>query len=120
MAAFKSVKKFFSGEDEIPEVTQEGYVEVNVMDSLRSATGGKLSIKIDKLNDFADADRILRHVREGSVVFLRIKGLKEKDMGELKRTVEKLKKTVTASNGDIVGVEQDWLILTPAYAAVQR
>ena len=41
-------------------------------------------------------------------------------MGELKRAVEKLKKTVIANNGDIVGVEQDWLVLTPGYAVIQR
>jgi len=81
---------------------------------------GKLGIKIEKLNDFADSDRILRHIREGSIVFLRIKGLKEKDMGELKRAVEKLKKSIVANSGDMVGVEQDWLILTPGYAAIQR
>ena len=128
MTALGKMRKFFSG-DEYPqtEMPEEGYVEVNVTDSMQPAEAsttsrslGKLSIKIEKLNDFADSDRILRHIREGSIVFLRIKGLKEKDMGELKRAVEKMKKTVVANNGDIVGVEQDWLILSPGYANVNR
>ncbi len=128
MAAFNRKRKFFSGEESIEkELPEEGYVEVNVMDSMETSetessprSVGKLGIKIEKLNDFADSDRVLRHIREGSIVFLRIKGLKEKDMGELKRAVEKLKKTVIANNGDIVGVEQDWLVLTPGYAVIQR
>ncbi|UCC92106.1 MAG: cell division protein SepF [Candidatus Aenigmatarchaeota archaeon] len=59
-------------------------------------------------------------MREGSLVFLKIKSLKEKDIGELKRAVEKLKRTVLAQNGEIVGVEQDWLILAPEHAKVQK
>jgi SepF-like predicted cell division protein (DUF552 family) len=129
--AFNRMKKFFSGDetDQNGELPEDGYVEVNVMDSMTPTESastaspqsiGRLGIKIEKLNDFAETDKILRHVREGSIVFLKIKGLKEKDMGELKRAVEKMKKTVVANNGDIVGVEQDWLILTPGYAAINR
>ena len=124
--AFNRMKKFFSGEESVQtDLPQDGYVEVNVMDSMQTGESspqsiGKLGIKIEKLNDFAETDKILRHVREGSIVFLKIKGLKEKDMGELKRSVEKMKKTVIANNGDIVGVEQDWLVLTPGYAVIQR
>lgn len=97
----------------------EDYVEVNVMDSDEKRLES-LGIKVEKLNEFADTERILRFVRDGNIIFLKIKGLKEKDIGELKRAVDKLKKTVTANSGDIAGVEQDWLILTPEFAAVHR
>ncbi len=105
--------------DDIPELEEE-YVEVNVMDSQQNTKPGKIGIKIESLRDFADTDRILRHVREGHIVFLKIKELKDKDMGELKRAVDKIKKGVSANNGDIAGVEQNWLVLTPHYAAVHR
>ncbi len=98
---------------------EEEMLEVNVMDTNEKSMG-KLGIKIAKLEEFSDADRIIRHLREGSIIFLKIKGLKDKDMGELKRAVEKLKKAVVANNGDIAGVEQDWLVLTPEYATVHR
>lgn len=80
----------------------------------------RLGIRIEKLNAFEDTEKILRDVREGQIVFLKIKGLKEKDIGELKRCIERLKKSIIANNGDIVGVEQDWLILTPEGARVHR
>ena len=117
MAQFKNI---FSKKSE-PEDTEEGesYVEVNVMDSQERKTGS-MGIRIEKLTEFSDTDRILKHVRKGSVVFLKIKDLREKDMGELKRAVEKIKKTVIANNGDIAGVESDWLVITPEYAAVER
>ncbi|NIP40917.1 MAG: cell division protein SepF [Candidatus Aenigmarchaeota archaeon] len=98
-------------------IPREEYVEVGVAES---SGPGRIGIAIEKLEDFADTERILRAVRNGSLVFLKIKTMKEKDLGELKRSVEKLKKTVLAQNGDIVGVENDWLILAPEHAKVER
>ncbi len=98
----------------------EDFVEVSAMETMSKTFSGKIGIKVEKLNEFADTERILRSVRRGNVVFLKIKGLKEKDMGELKRAVEKLKKTVVAGNGDIAGIEQDWLVLTPQDVTVER
>ena len=97
---------------------EDSWVEVNMSEP--SAGLGKTAISVDKLNEFADTERILKSVRKGNVVFLKIKGLKEKDIGELKRAVEKLKKAIMANNGDIAGVEQDWLILTPEAVAMEK
>jgi SepF-like predicted cell division protein (DUF552 family) len=97
---------------------KEEYFEVNVGD--KAGKQGKISIVIEKLNDFSDTERVLKAIRNGSIVFLRIKNLKEKDLGELKRSVERLKKAIMANNGDIAGIEEDWLVLTPEYANVER
>ena len=111
------LKKLF-GDDVATPMAGEDYMEVNVMDNEKPA--GHIRISIEKLDDFADTDRILRALRKGNIVFLKIKGLKEKDMTELKRAVERLKKTTIANNGDIAGVEADWLIITPQFAAIER
>ena len=86
-----------SKESDFDELEGEEYMEVNVMDSEAGRSTGKLGIKIENLEDFGDTERVLRQVREGSIIFLKIKGLKDKDMGELKRAVDKLKRSVTAS-----------------------
>ncbi len=114
------LKKIFSSDDtaETDEHAGEEYVEV-AHESARSGSG-KLTIRVERLEDFADTERVLKALRRGAVVFLKIKGLKDKDMGELKRAVEKLKKTAIANNGDIAGVENDWLIITPEFATVER
>ena len=114
------IRDIFGKKEEFPEEIEEGYMEVNVMESEDSRMKGKIGIRIEKLSEFADTDRVLRHIRAGSIIFLKIKELREKDMGELKRAVEKIKKTITATNGDIAGVESDWLILAPEYAVVER
>jgi SepF-like predicted cell division protein (DUF552 family) len=110
---------FGRGKDDEAMHPAEEFVEVNVMDSDDKRLG-RMGIRVEKMEDFADTERILRSIRKGNVVFLKIKSLREKDMGELKRAVEKLKKIVSANNGDIAGVEQDWLIITPEFAVVER
>ena len=105
--------------EEYDEFSGEEYMEVNLMDA-EERKMGRIGIRIESLEEFADTDRVLKQVREGGVIFLKIKGLRDKDMGELKRAVDKLKKGVAANNGDIAGVEQDWLVLTPHYAVIHR
>ncbi|MBI4173254.1 MAG: cell division protein SepF [Candidatus Aenigmarchaeota archaeon] len=110
--------KLFSRREE-PQDTGDDFVEVDSL-GLDEKRTGSVAIRIEKLNDFEDTEKILKAIRNGNIVFLQIKRLKEKDIGELKRAVDKLKKTITANNGDIVGIEQDWLILTPDFARVER
>lgn len=96
---------------------QEEYIEVSMASETKRK---KIGIVVEKLTEFSDTDVIVRQVREGKLVFLNIKDLRNKDIEELKRAIEKLKRSVLAQNGDIVGVEQNWLILTPQHAVVHR
>ena len=95
---------------------EEGFVEVDTGFEEES----KINVKIDTLKDYADTDRILQFLREGNIVFLRLKDLRNKDINELKRAVEKLKKTCAAMDGDLAGVEEDFLIITPKFARIYR
>lgn len=81
---------------------------------------GKVSVKIDSLNSYSDTERIQQFLRDGNIVFLKIRDLRSKDINELKRAVERLKKTCTAMDGDVVGIEEDFLVLTPKFAKVYR
>lgn len=80
----------------------------------------KVDVRIENLKSYSDTDRIQKLVREGNVVFLKIKELRSKDIAELKHAVDKLRKTCTAMNGDIVGVDEDFLIITPQFAKIFR
>jgi len=100
-----------------PKEEGEDFVEIDA-DKLREEL--QVNVRVETLADYADADRIQTLLREGNVVFLRIKQLRMKDIGELKRAVDKLKKTCTAMNGDIVGVDEDFLVITPKFARIYR
>jgi len=101
----------------IPAKSKEGedFIEVSA-----APEENNISVKIDSLASYADTDRVQQTLREGTVIFLRIRDLREKDINELKRSVEKLRKTITAMNGDVVGVDEDFLVLTPQFAKIYR
>lgn len=102
-----------------PEVVEE---EEEFLEIEPEVTGAekKVLIRVDNVRDYADLPRIQKYLREGYIVFLKIREVRERDLTELKRIVEKLRKTVGAMNGDIVGVDEDFLILTPSFAKVYR
>ena len=81
---------------------------------------GKIPIRVDKIDDFSDSERIQKAIRDGSIVLVKIRALKDKDLSELKRAIDKLRKTCVAINGDIAGIDEDWIILTPSFAHVAR
>lgn len=80
----------------------------------------RVNVKIDTLREFADIERVQGMVRDGNVVFLKIKEMRQKDITELKRCVDRLRKTALAMNGDIVGVDEDFLVVTPSFAKIYR
>ncbi len=95
----------------------EEYIEIEPETDL---SNGKVLIRIEKLEDYADSDRIQKKLREGNVLFIKIKDLKDKDMSELKRAIDRIRKTCLAINGDIAGVSDDWLLVCPASAKIYR
>lgn len=98
----------FAGKDE--------YVELESSDEKKS----KVPIEIEKINEYSDSDRIQRKAREGTIMLVRVKELRERNVGELKRCVERIKRTVEASGGEIVAVGDDWVIVTPGTAKLVR
>ena len=109
---FKSI--FGKGEDVDDE---DQFVEVET-----TATGERplVTVRIEELTDFKDVEVVQKIVRSGSIVFLKIKTLRDKNLGELKRSVQKLQKGSMAMNGDIVGVDDNFLVICPQGARVFR
>ena len=70
---------------------------------------------------FDDIKETLDVLREGyTIALINIRPLKDKDIVELKRTINKLKKTCDAIEGDIAGISEDWIVVTPSFARVHR
>jgi SepF-like predicted cell division protein (DUF552 family) len=80
----------------------------------------KIQVRISTLKAYEDIDKVQHMLRDGNVIFLRISDLRKKDIAELKRAVDRLKKTCTAMEGDMVGVDEEYLIVTPHFAQVYR
>ena len=104
---------------EEPEELVDDYVE------LAPESFGKNNEKVQVrpfiIEDFEGVRDILDSLRVGNTIALiNIKPLKDKDIVELKRAVNKLKKTCDAIEGDIAGFGEDWLVATPSFAKVHR
>jgi SepF-like predicted cell division protein (DUF552 family) len=97
----------------------EDYLEIdqNAMQDKKS----KVMVKPFVIREFSDVKPVLDALREGYTISLvNIRPLKDKDLIELKRVVNKLKKTCDAIEGDIAGFGEDWVVATPSFASVDR
>lgn len=82
---------------------------------------GKIFVRPFTIEDFSDIKDILDALREGSTIgLINIKPLKNKDVIELKRAINKLKKTTDAIDGDIAGFGDDYIVVTPSFAKIHR
>lgn len=107
-------------EYDYPDQFGEDYLEIDTTQK-ESAGKQKIIIKPFVISDFNDIKEPMDSLREGyTIVLLNIKPLKDKDLIELKRTVNKLKKTCEAIDGDIAGFGEDWIVAMPHFARVHR
>lgn len=83
--------------------------------------GAKLVVKYFTLTDFAEVKDVLDSLRDGyTIAFVKIKPLKDKNLNELRRAIDKIKKTCFALEGEVVGLEEDWIVAAPPYVKVFR
>jgi len=119
---FSKIKSSFKGKDFEDEDTVEQGDEYVELDTSKNSEGGqKILVKPFVLDDFTDIKPILDALREGNTICLvNIRPLKEKDLIELKRAINKLKKTTDAIEGDIAGFSDDYIVITPSFAQIYR
>ena len=111
---FKAKSEDRAMDDEI----DEGYVE---LDSEHNTVPTKIIVRPFMLKDFESIKPILDSLREGKTICLvNIRPLKDKDIVELKRAINKLKKTTDAIDGEIAGFGEDYIVIAPAFAQIYR
>ncbi len=95
------------------------YVELDTDTS--EAARAKVLIRPFVIEEFEHVKPILDVLRDGNTIALiNIKPLKDKDIIELKRAINKLKKTCDAIEGDIAGFGENWIAAAPSFASIYR
>jgi SepF-like predicted cell division protein (DUF552 family) len=118
--SIKDKVKSWGFDDDSSEELDEEYLELDT-DEAKKGKSSKVLVRQFMMQDFTDIKLVLDTLREGNTIcLLNIRPLKEKDMVELKRAINKLKKTIEATGGDIAGVGDDYLVVTPAFAEIYR
>ena len=120
MGFFDKLRGRMSGASDIlNEAEEEGYVELGA-DTGSQATS-KITVRPFVISDFESIKPILDSLREGrTIALVNIKPLKDKDIVELKRAINKIKKTTDAIEGDIAGFGDNWIAAVPAFAHIYR
>ena len=117
---WSKIKEKFSAKDYgYGDEFDEDYLEIDTEKD--KGAKAKIIVKPFIIEEFSDIKPALDALREGyTIALINIKPLKEKDIVELKRAVNKLKKTCDALEGDIAGFGEDWIVVTPGFAQVHR
>ena len=121
MGFFDKLKQTISGNgsEVLHETEEEGYVELGT--DANEESGSKVTVRPFVMEDFESIKPILDSLREGhTIALVNIKPLKDKDLVELKRAINKLKKTTDAIDGDIAGFGDNWIAAVPSFAKIYR
>ena len=115
------IKRGLAGRDPVDDDEVENeYIELNT-DAVFDKSSQKIIVHPFNLEDFSDVKPILDSLREGyTIALVNIKPLKDKDLVELKRAINKFKKTTDAMEGDIAGFGEDYLVIAPSFARIKR
>ncbi len=97
----------------------EDFIELEASEIHKKSA--KIFVKYFILTDFSDIKPVIDSLREGyTIALIKIKPLKDKDMNELKRAINKVKRTAEAIDGEIVGIDEDWIIAVPNFIEVYK
>ena len=117
MDKFKDFLSKLTGKAVIKKGNEEEFIELEPEDMRKKSA--KIFVKYFILADFADVKPVIDSLREGyTIALIKIKPLKDKDMNELKRAINKVKRTCEAIDGEIVGIDEDWIVAVPNFIEV--
>ncbi len=81
----------------------------------------KLALHMSVLERFQDTEPVLQLLRGGhKIVMVKISPLREKDMTELKRSINRLKTHCAATGGDLAAIDDNWIIIVPPSVAIEK
>lgn len=101
------------------EEAEQSYVELGT--EAQTDTKSKLMVRPFVIEEFEQIKPILDALRDGrTIALVNIKPLKDKDLIELKRAINKLKKTCDAIDGDIAGFGENWIAAVPSFGYIYR
>ena len=122
MPIFSRIKErlgFGAPVNDYTEEYEDDFVEIDTKKDIGNRS--KIIVRSFVLTEFADVKDALDALREGyTIALINIKPLRDKDMIELKRAIEKIKKTCDALEGDLAGVSENFIVVTPSFAHIYR
>lgn len=83
--------------------------------------GGGLTLRVLGIAKFADVDQVLEAIRDKrTIVVMKFAPQFFGDKSEVKRAIRRVQKTMYAIGGDIAGLSEDIIIVTPPIVNIER
>jgi len=118
---FSKVKETFGKPFDAGDYSQELSEDYVELDTSQKGPKSKIVVRPFVIADFSDTKPVLDCLREGyTIALVNIRPLREADLIEVKRAINKIKKTTEAIGGDIAGIGDDLIVVTPSFASVYR
>lgn len=118
--ALKDLFSRITGPEYKETTSLEDYVELQIPEGEFQAAAAGRFVKVCKLKGFADVDIVVRELSDGNIVVLDIKPLAERSMNELRHAVDEVKDICLSMGGDIAGLSEYHLIITPPSVRIDR
>jgi len=118
MASFLN---FGKKQEEFVEDSSDDYLSISEMDTKTNEEEKLVDVRVFVLDDYDNIRNILDIVRgEKTMCLIDIHLLRNKDPDELRRAIDKLKKTVEAVDGEVVGFHENWVLVTPKFVNIHK
>ncbi len=92
-------------------------VEAQIKGEVRS----RLKLSLMMMERYADIEKILSRFRKADTVLLiRVSHLRDKDMNELKKAVDRLKTHCEVTGSDLAALDDSWIVLVPPVVEIVR
>jgi len=116
MASFFKRKR-----EEYIEDDSDDYLSVTEVDVKKHPEDKLVDVRVFVLDDYENIREILDVIRgERTMCLIDIHLLRNKDPDELRRAIDKLKKTVEAVGGDVVGFHENWILVAPKNVHIHK
>ena len=81
----------------------------------------KLKLSLMVVERYADIEKLLSRFRKADTVLLvRVAPLRDKDMNELKKVVDRLKTHCDVTGSDLAALDDSWIVLVPPVVEIAR
>lgn len=120
MAAFL---KFNKKKEEYVEDGSDEYLAISDLDihSSNKKDDKDVEVQVFVLDNYENIRDILDIIRgDHTMCLIDIHLLRNKDPDELRRAIDKLKKTIVAVGGDLVGFHENWILAAPKNVHVHK
>ena len=121
MAAFPGFSR--KKKEQFVEDDSEDYLAINETEHITTApvSEKELEVRVFVLDSYDNIRDILDVIRnEKTMCLIDIHLLRNKDPDELRRSIDKVKKTCEAVDGELVGFHENWVLAAPRNVHIHK